>query len=949
MAATQRTDRATDAAPASAAAAPPLAAVLAHAHSAWRTGDRAGAMALLSDYVARDPSAAAAWSRLGAYALESGDHEAARASLDAAVALAPEDAAAWTNLGTALLRLGRIHDAIAAYRKTLALEPQAIGARINLGNALQRAGDLDEAVAVLEHACRVDPDSAEAHNNLGNLYKEQGRFEDALAAYEAAYNASPAFRPAFSNLLALTKLSPRHSPEEIFTLHRAFAERFEPQWQAGYLPPENDPDPQRKLRIGYVSPDCHTALPAFVEPVLRQHDRERFEIFAYFNNPQPAATLARLGPITARVMKGAADRDVAHWIRNDAVDVLIDIAGHTGHNRLGVFGAKPAPVQITWLDYLNTTGLEAIDCRLTDVVSDPPGDADTLHSEALVRLSPTQWCWNPPGRDAAFAPLPAASAGYLTLGSFNNASKLTDATLALWARLLGAVPDAHLVVVGVPEGLARTRIVEALAGAGERVHVLGRLSADVFRRTVASVDIALDPVPFSGATTTLEALWQGVPVVTRPGATSASRSTASLLTALDLIDWIAGDDDEYIAIVANAVRPLDGLARLRRELPQRLEQSAICDAAGFTRQLETVFRDLWCAWCERRAGAAPTLRSGGDGLPKKTAIDRVRLDAALAQIETAVRSGRGADVVSQACALIDETPHWQAAQRAYLQTLLAWAGTQERLVERTFPKPEARTRLPTISFVICSIDAARFRSVTANVVARFSRYPLDIVGVHDARSLAEGYNRGALRAKGDLLVFCHDDIELVTDDFAPRLVSHLAHHDGVGVAGASRVVGPRWGDAGQRWIHGHVLHAPPPGRPGILLMAAGFQAPVCEGVSVLDGALIAVRRHVWEATRFDAERYDGFHLYDLDFTWRASRAGARLVVPADITIYHASQGRYGDAWRRYARRFVEQARLDPLAPSRPDGLQARLDTPAQVDTLRAAMLHFRYGAPVAQR
>ncbi len=194
-------------------------------------------------------------------------------------------------------------------------------------------------------------------------------------------------------------------------------------------------------------------------------------------------------------------------------------------------------------------------------------------------------------------------------------------------------------------------------------------------------------------------------------------------------------------------------------------------------------------------------------------------------------------------------------------------------------------------------------------------------------------------------MFSHDDIELVTEDFAPRLVAHLDHFDGVGVAGASKVTGPKWGHAGQRFIHGHILHAPPPNKSGALLMASGFQRPVCDGIRVLDGVFIAVRRHVWEIHRFDAERYDGFHLYDLDFTWRASGAGARIAVPLDLTLLHRSQGRYDARWHDYARRFAEQAGLDLTAAPQPGGLQTRLDTQEEVDLLRAAMLYLRYGAP----
>ena len=909
-------------------------------------GDRPRAIAILTTFAANAPAATTAWARLGAYGLEAARNDDALIWLKNALALAPGDAASWTNLGTVSLRLARTDDAVAAYRTALSLDPSALSVHVNLGNALQQAGDIDGAVAALERARDLQPDSPEALNNLGNLYKEQGRVDAALAAYEQALRALPTFRPAFSNLLAATKLSARHSPADIFALHRAFAAHYESDFRAEYVTATNMPDPERRLRVGYVSPDCHSALPAFVEPVLRSHDRANFDVFAYFNNPQPPAALDRLGAVTARVMNGVGDGTVAQWIRDDRIDVLIDIAGHTGHNRLAVFGCKPAPVQITWLDYLNTTGLDAIDYRMTDAVSDPPGASDALHSEALIRLSPAQWCWNPPAGDADPGSLPMLAAGYPTLGSFNNGSKLTDATLALWSKLLGAIPMARLVIVGVPAGSAQARVRAASGDAGTRVRVAARLPADEFRRQARAIDIALDPRPFSGATTTFEMLWQGVPVVTWPGATSPSRSTASLLKALGLDDWIAGDEDDYVAIVKRAVAAPEALGRLRSALPARLRDSALCDAAAFTRGLERALRDAWRMWCARKAapGTAAEIAPAPTSVP--TALRRIAGDASVARVEAALRAGNVAADIGAACSLIDEFPEWQTAHRVYLQSLLAWSRDQPDLVRRMFPPPEIPRRAPRISVVICSIDRRKFAAVTASYRQRFAGHPLQIIGVHDATSLAEGYNRAAAKATGDLLVFSHDDIELVTTDFAARLVAHLERYDGVGVAGASRITGPRWGHAGQRHIHGHILHPPPPQRAGALLMGSGFQQPVCEGIRGLDGVFIAIRRHVWETHRFDADRYDGFHLYDLDFTWRASGAGARLAVPLDLTLFHHSAGRYGEAWHRYAARFVAQAGLDPLTPPRPGGLQTRLETLEQVDALRAAMLHFRYGAPV---
>jgi predicted O-linked N-acetylglucosamine transferase (SPINDLY family) len=916
---------------------------LADAHDAWRQGQRERAVALLAALAESAPHAAAVRAQLGAYALESGHSDDARRWLAGAVALAPDNAAAWTNLGTARLRLGHAGEAVTAFRRALALDQSALAAHANLGSALQQQGDVDGAVVALEVARGIDPESPEVLNNLGNLYKEQGRLGDAMAAYHAASRAAPQFAPAASNLLAATKLSTGDSPGEIFALHRAFAARFEARWSSEYLPLANPPDPRRRLRIGYVSPDCHTALPAFVEPVLRHHDRNRFDVFVYFNNPQPPASLDRLGPITARVMKGATDGAVAQWIRDDQIDLLLDIAGHTGHNRLGVFGRRPAPVQLTWLDYLGTTGLDAIDYRITDAVSDPPGASEALHSETLLRIAPAQWCWNPPSVGTAPVPPPDTGSDVLTLGSFNQGAKLTDATLALWARVLAALPSARLVVVGVAAGSAQARVRAAFGADASRVLVHARLAPEAFRREAAAVHIALDPRPFSGATTTLEMLALGVPVVSWPGSTSASRSSASLLTALGLERWIASDADDYIAIVRRAAMDRAALALLRADLPHRLRTSALCDAPRFVRSLEQLLATAWGTWCERKS--APHAARPAPSPAAAAALRRIAGDERIVRVEAALRRSDIAAAVDGARALLGEFPEWQAAHRVYLQALLAWSRAQPALVARMFEPPPAMTVRPRISVLICSIDRTKFDAVVASYRLRFSGFPLEIVGVHDARSLAEGYNRAAARCNGDILVFSHDDIALETPDFAVRLAAHLERHDGVGVAGASRVTGPHWDGAGQRFVHGHVLHAPPRNTPGVLLSAAGFQHPVCSGIRVLDGVFIAVRRQVWEAHRFDSDTYDGFHLYDLDFTWRATGAGANLAVPLDIVIRHQSSGHYDAAWRRYARRFVAQAGLDPLAPRLPGGLQVRLDSAEQVDALRAALLHFRYGAP----
>ncbi len=458
------------------------------------------------------------------------------------------------------------------------------------------------------------------------------------------------------------------------------------------MPPSNPPDPERRLRIGYVSPDCHTALPAFLEPVLAAHDRAHFDVFAYFNNPQPPESLARLGAVTARVMRGVKDELVAQWIRDDRIDILIDIAGHTGHNRL----ARVRREARARADHLARLP-QHHGARRHRLSADRRGgrssgcDCDALHSETLIRLPGTQWCWKPPSPLTAPAPLPVLAAGHPTLGSFNNAAKLTDATLRLWADLLAAVPQARLIVAGLAPGFAQQRVMDAFAraGAADRVETTGRMSADEVRRLIARVDIALDPMPFSGATTTLESLWQGVPVVTLPGQTSASRSTASILTALRLTGWIASGRHDYTAIVARALASHDAqvaLAALRAALPARVQQSALCDVARFTRALEEALRDAWRTWCRRKA--APRAESAPSAsVAQRHALRRIAADAELDAVEAMLAEGAVERALAPACALIDERPEWHAAQRAYLRTLLAWARGQPGLVARMFPPP----------------------------------------------------------------------------------------------------------------------------------------------------------------------------------------------------------------------------------------------------------------------
>jgi predicted O-linked N-acetylglucosamine transferase (SPINDLY family) len=549
------------------------------------------------------PTEPAIWHWLGFVRLRQGKPEEGLALMQRALLAQPGNPTFLVNLGAALVSCGRPREAEGLLRQALALRPDLASAHNNLANALRSLGRIDEAGRHYEAALAAQPDLPEAHNNLGNIRKEQGDIRAALHHYRRALAARPDFREAFSNLLALTKLCDDLGPEEVFALHRQFAERFEAPLKASWVAHPNPGDSERRLRIGYVSPDCHPAATFFLEPVWAAHDASRVEVHAYFD----AAPQNDPGSATqVRVLAGLSDADVAQRIRDDAIDVLVDIAGHAGRSRILAFARRPAPVQVTWLDYLCTTGLDAIDYRLTDRWSDPEG-AQRFHSERLLWMPDgyCQWCY--PGRSAApaVAPLPALERGHLTFGSFNNQVKLTPSTLDLWSRVLQAVPKSRLRCIGVGSHEAQQRLREHFAahGQGDRVDVLPRLSPAEFLGACNAIDIALDPLLFSGATTTCDVLWMGVPVITLPGASSASRSTTSILSCVGLERFIAADADAYVVAATRLAGDLPALAELRASLRATMRASPLMDAYGFTRALEARLREAWSAWCRRSEGA----------------------------------------------------------------------------------------------------------------------------------------------------------------------------------------------------------------------------------------------------------------------------------------------------------------------------------------------------------
>ena len=536
------------------------------------------------------PDYAEAHSNLGAVLMEQGKLDEAIAAYRRAIGIKPDYAEAHSNLGNALKDQGKLDEAIAAYRQAIGIKPDYAEAHSNLGNALKDQGKLDEAIAAYRQAIRIKPTSRgplqprQCAQGPGQARRGDRRISPG-DRHQAGLCRGP-FQPRHSAqgpgqarrgdrrlspgdrhqagllprpipiLLFCLNYDDKSTADHLFAAHREWDERYGRQISrpTAYA---NDREVGRRLKIGYVSPDFRRhSVAYFVEPLLKGHDRQAVEVFCYAEVKRPDTVTADLQRLADHwlVTVGLSDDELAERIRADGIDILVDLAGHTANNRLRVFARKPAPVQVTWLGYPNTTGLEAIDYRLVDAVTDPVGEADAWASETLVRLEGGFLCYGAL-KDAPEPTVPPClKTGTVTFGSFNNPAKVSAATFDAWATLLSRLPQARLLLKGKPFADAATRAL-FLARLGERGVAAERVELVAWLPDTAAhlalyhrVDIALDPFPYNGTTTTCEALWMGVPVVTLRGDRHAGRVGASLLSQIGLTDLIANSVEEYVEI-----------------------------------------------------------------------------------------------------------------------------------------------------------------------------------------------------------------------------------------------------------------------------------------------------------------------------------------------------------------------------------------------------------------
>jgi protein O-GlcNAc transferase len=393
---------------------------------------------------------------------------------------------------------------------------------------------------------------------------------------------------------------PTQTPEQFQAEYQRFASRFEPALPALSSFGLNR-DPNRKLRIGWLSPDLRQhAVAFFMLPLFQHYPKDQFEYFAYYTHTQQDVMSTKLAGLVDRWLDCAwmNDAQLAECIRIDEIDILVDLAGHTENNRLHVLAQKPAPVQMTYLGYPGSTGLKAVDYRLTDSYANPPG-TEAWYSERLLRLPHSLWCYQPHSWMPDLAPLPALSNGYITFGSFNNFNKIDHHSLALWAQLLQRIPDSQLLMVTVPEGEPRQQLLQQFEAQGisrQRLQIHGKLANDAFVGLLNQIDIALDPLNVNGATTTCEALWMGVPTLSCYGERFLTRAGLSILTAAGLPQFAVANETAFLALAEHYASHTDELASLRANLRPQLNHSALMNAAAFSQALGDLFRQSWQDW-----------------------------------------------------------------------------------------------------------------------------------------------------------------------------------------------------------------------------------------------------------------------------------------------------------------------------------------------------------------
>ena len=554
------------------------------------------------------PDSADTYNNLGIALKGLGQLNDAIASYRKAVALKPDFALAHYNLGNGQKDQGQLDAAVTSYRRAIEINPDFAGAYNNMGGVLKDLGQLDAAVASYRKALEFKPDFAEAHNNMGGVLKDLGQLEAALASYRKALECKPDFAEAYSNLLFLYSYYALIDPHEYLAHAR--------NWERACVPAQEreavrhrifqrTPLAGRRLKVGYVSGDYRQhAVSYYIEQLFSRHDRARIELYAYSTQGHRDAVTDRLQALAEHWVSlvGISDASIRDRIEADGIDVLIDLAGHSANNRLGVFARRAAPVQAYYLGYFASTGLTEMDYWIGDKILTPP-ETDSHFSEQVWRLPRISWSFD--GKDApppAWRPDPE---GTVWIGSFNNLGKLTPATLALWAKVLHVLPEGRLLLKTkeLADARNRQRILDAMADQGissNRIELQDRSATPDWYAHMAyydRLDISLDPVgAMGGVTSTFDALWMAVPVITMQGDRVASRATAAIVDAIGHQEWIACSEAEYVDKIVSLARNVEQRKVLRSDQRNRMISSPLCDARGLAISLENAYFEMFGRW-----------------------------------------------------------------------------------------------------------------------------------------------------------------------------------------------------------------------------------------------------------------------------------------------------------------------------------------------------------------
>ena len=585
-----------------------------------------------------DPQSTDALVAEGQAYLGAGNLDAAGHVLIKAVNSAPENPNAQFNLGLWFQKTGRLNDAESAYRAATSVHSSSSQAWNNLGNVLDETGRPDEAITAFRTALSIQPDFSSAHNNLGAALAGQGQYVAASKSYEKAIEADPKNFAARVNLgvasleqgdvqksVSIFDDVLREDPGNLDAAHNRLYAKIYFEDDPAIIVAEHDRwgrsvssdnlvqieelVPEKCLRVGYVSPDFRRhSVSFFAEPLLKGHRDHNVEVFCYSDSSRTDDMTKRLEKLADnwRNVQGQDDNAVAQMIRNDRIDILVDLAGHTTGNRLSVFAGRAAPIQVTALGYPATTGVAAMDYRLCDAVTDPSPASDAWSTETLLRLSGGLHCFQPPEFAGACDDPPVMKNGFVTFGSFNKLAKVSPFTIKLWADVLKAVPDSRLLLKSKPLAEKETqdrvcRDFEECGIAPERLELMGWIGGDHDHlEAYNKVDIALDTFPYNGTTTTCEALWMGVPVVTLAGKGHAARVGASILTQVGMQDLIVSDSAQYVVSVREIVNDIEKLKSIRQSLRARMKESSLCDWQRYGVSIDAAYRTAWSALCAAR-------------------------------------------------------------------------------------------------------------------------------------------------------------------------------------------------------------------------------------------------------------------------------------------------------------------------------------------------------------